>query len=245
MSQQNSNIQQDLLKKVGGNFEYKMIILNLFSNLHYEISANKSNNIISQNISNEGQTFVEQLLIDNKLLSKSFGFELGKYIPKMKSKISIGYDFNNRLNDILINNNLKSVKSIQNGLNLKFNSNYFTWLTLDYNFNYFNSKREAINVNKFISNLKVLFYFFENHSFGIYKDDYVYSFDKQNFKNQFIDLSYQYTFKKSKIDLDFKWSNVLNIKSYEEVILNDYSTTSNVFTIRPSQILMSVKFNFK
>jgi hypothetical protein len=68
--------------------------------------------------------------------------------------------------------------------------------------------------------------------------------EKQNLKNQFLDLSYLYTFKKSKIDFEIKWTNILNTRKYEEIIINDYGLVSNTFIIRPSQVFVSLKFNF-
>ena len=50
--------------------------------------------------------------------------------------------------------------------------------------------------------------------------------------------------RKRKIDLEIKWANLLNTKSYDELILNDLGYNSNSFIIRPSQILASIRFNF-
>ena len=92
------------------------------------------------------------------------------------------------------------------------------------------------------SNLKILLYPVSNQTFGIYRDVYSYQFNNQNFKNQFLDLSYQYTIEKRKIDFELKWTNILNTKTYEEVIINDLGYTSNIIVIRPSQIFASIKF---
>ena len=130
-------------------------------------------------------------------------------------------------------------------MSLKLNANYFSWLTFDYNINYSISKRNNVNINALTSDLKILIYLSDKQHFGIFKEDYSYEYGNQKFKNQFLDLSYQYTFKKSKIDLELKWTNILNTKNYNELLLNDFSTISNTFLIRPSQILASLRFNFK
>ena len=125
------------------------------------------------------------------------------------------------------------------------NNNYYNWLTFDYNIFYSINQRGSINkTNTLKSNLKILLYPVSNQTIGIYRDDYSYQFNNQNFRNQFVDLSYQYTIEKRKIDFELKWTNILNTKTYEEVILNDLGYTSNIIVIRPSQLFASVKFNF-
>ena len=154
------------------------------------------------------------------------------FVKPLKAGDSLGIDDHSKVNDV-------------NALKNKINNNYYKWLTFDYNVFYSINKRGNINkTNTLKSNLKILLYPVSNQTFGIYRDDYSYQFNNQNFRNQFIDLSYQYTIEKSKIDIELRWTNILNTKTYEELLLNDLGYTSNSIVIRPSQIFASVKFNF-
>lgn len=245
LTSQNSNISESISRKIGGNFEYKLILYNLFFNLNYQINQNISNNTVSQSVLDNGQTVFEQILSENKSMNKSINIEASKYFPKVKSKLSFGYGLNISSNNLVINNNNLSIKSVGNNLLFKVNNNYYDWLTFDYNLSYTISERTNIdNSNNLKSNLKILLFPTSNQTIGFYRDDYKYSFSNQNFSNQFMDLSYTYTFEKSKIDIEIKWTNILNTKTYEEIVLNDFGYTSNAFIIRPSQILASIRFNF-
>lgn len=242
---QNSDIQQSISQKIGGNFEYKLILYNLFLNLNYQLSQDTSNNTISQNVMDNGQTNFQQISSKNKSINRNTNIEISKYIPKIKSKVSLEYGISTNSNNIILNNNKLLINSIGNTFTFKANNNYCNWLTFDYNLFYSINKRGNINkTNTLKSNLKILLYPVSNQTFGIYRDDYSFQFNNQNFRNQFVDLSYQYTIEKRKIDFELKWTNILNTKTYEEVILNDLGYTSNIIVIRPSQIFASVKFNF-
>ncbi|HPW97030.1 MAG TPA: hypothetical protein PK218_00550 [Flavobacterium sp.] len=242
---QNSDIQQSISQKIGGNFEYKLILYNLFLNLNYQLSQDSSNNTISQNVMDNGQTNFQQISSKNKSINRNANIEISKYIPKIKSKVSLEYGISSSSNNIILNNNKLLINSTGNTFTFKANNNYYNWLTFDYNLFYSINQRGNINkTNTLKSNLKILLYPVSNQTFGIYRDDYIYQFNNQNFRNQFIDLSYQYTMEKRKIDFELKWTNILNTKTYEEVILNDLGYTSNIIVIRPSQIFASVKFNF-
>jgi hypothetical protein len=242
---QNSDIQQSISQKIGGNFEYKLILYNLFLNLNYQLSQDSSNNTISQNVMDNGQTNFQQISSKNKSINRNANIEISKYIPKIKSKVSLEYGISSSSNNIILNNNKLLINSTGNTFTFKANNNYYNWLTFDYNLFYSINQRGNINkTNTLKSNLKILLYPVSNQTFGIYRDDYIYQFNNQNFRNQFIDLSYQYTMEERKIDFELKWTNILNTKTYEEVILNDLGYTSNIIVIRPSQIFASVKFNF-
>ena len=245
ITNQNSDIQQSINKKIGGNIEYKLILYNLFMNLNYEYNENDSNVTSSQNVLTNGQTVFEQSTSENKSINKFINYEISKFIPMIKSKFTFAAGFNRSSNELIINDNFISVSTSGKTFNFKINNNYFTWLTFDYSISYFSNKRDnASETTFFKSNLITSFYPKENHSISIFRDDFIYNFEQQNFKNQFIDLSYQYTFEKSKIDLGLKWTNILNTKIYEEFILNNFGYTFNTFNLRPSQFLVSAKFNF-
>ena len=245
ITRQNSDIQQSVESRIGGNFEYKLILHNLFLNLNYEYRESNSNVTNSQNILENGQIVFEQLATKSKSNGKSINFEISKFLPKVKTKLTLSAALNNNISEFIVNDSFTAVSAKGQSFKFKVNNDYFTWLGFDYSISYITNKRsKASNSNLLQSNLITTFYPKENHSISICKDDFIYNFESQKFKNQFIDLSYQYILKKSKIDFELKWTNVLNVKKYEEVVLNNYSYTYSSFNLRPSQLLVSIKFNF-
>ncbi|MPN12673.1 hypothetical protein SDC9_159992 [bioreactor metagenome] len=96
-------------------------------------------------------------------------------------------------------------------------------------------------------NLALFVYPFENHTIGFNWDDVSSKTLNESYRNAFYDLSYQYTWAKKKIDFELKWLNIADKKLYE-VIAVDAATNSisrTAINIRPSQVMFTVKFNFK
>lgn len=86
----------------------------------------------------------------------------------------------------------------------------------------------------------------DGYTIGFYWDLYNSKNSNTNFTNPFYDVSYQYTWAKKKIDFELKWMNIANTKLYQ-TITEDVSRASinTTMKIRPSQVLFTIKFNFK
>ena len=238
--------------------EYRNPLNNLFFNARYSYNDAKRNIITKSRPFASGASAVTLEYIDNNSYSQSESAEIGKYFPKFKTNASI--NFSNRDSNsysILVDqNNVDNyIENINNSQSLafKFNNTYFSWMSLDYNISLNwnkNSDDYRNNVNKYSGwnhNLNLFLYPVENHTIGLVWDDVTTSQGAINLRNSFYDLSYQYTWAKKKIDFEIKWLNIGNKKLYETISYNTtyFSTTRNSIEIRPSQVMFTVKFNFK
>lgn len=238
--------------------EYRNPLNNLFFNARYSYNDAKRNIITKSRPFASGASAVTLEYIDNNSYSQSESAEIGKYFPKFKTNASV--NFSNRDSNsysILVDqNNVDNyIESINNSQSLafKFNNTYFSWMSLDYNISLNwnkNSDDYRNNVNKYSGwnhNLNLFLYPIENHTIGLVWDDVTTSQGAINLRNSFYDLSYQYTWAKKKIDFELKWLNIGNKKLYETISYNTtyFSTSRNSIEIRPSQVMFTVKFNFK
>ncbi len=57
-------------------------------------------------------------------------------------------------------------------------------------------------------------------------------------------MNYQYTFLDSGIDLEASWNNVLNTDEFVRVSNTDFAYVQSTYQLRPSQVLVSLKFSF-
>ena len=238
--------------------EYRNPLNNLFFNARYSYNDAKRNIITKSRPFASEASAVTLEYIDNNSYSQSESAEIGKYFPKFKTNASV--NFSNRDSNsysILVdqNNDDNYIESVNNSQSLafKFNNTYFSWMSLDYNISLNwnkNSDDYRNNVNKYSGwnhNLNLFIYPIENHTIGLVWDDVTTSQGAINLRNSFYDLSYQYTWAKKKIDFELKWLNIGNKKLYETISYNTtyFSTTRNSIEIRPSQVMFTVKFNFK
>ncbi|MEN2433953.1 TonB-dependent receptor [Weeksellaceae bacterium A-14] len=238
--------------------EYRNPLNNLFFNIRYSYGQYKRNLISRTQQFASGAAITDLYEYDNKSLSQSESAEIGKYFPNFKTNASVSFSNRDSNSYALIvnadeNEFLTETKTNGQSLALKFNNTFFSWLSLDYNISLNWSKntnlyQNTVNRNSGWShNMAAYIYPLENHTLGFFWDDMTTEQSGQHFRNSFYDLSYQYTWSKKKIDFEIKWLNIGNRKVYETVAYNasTLSTTRSIIKIRPSQVMFTVKFNFK
>lgn len=248
---QNPMMPEYLSRNLGTRLEYRNPLNNLFFNVRFGYNTN-DRNIIEKFT---GQGFSSQLslaAIDNTVISRIQSAEIGKYFPKFKTNASFSFS-NSNSNGFTFYNDLQRTKANRQNLGVKFNNTYFSWLSVDYNIslNWTENINESFNISQKNSgwshNLAAYVYPMENHTIGFFWDDLNTKSGSESYRNSFYDLSYQYTWSKKKIDFEIKWLNIGNKKAFEDI---SYSpefllTTKRTMYIRPSQVMFTVKFNFK
>ena len=233
----------------GARLEYRNPLNNLFFNVGYRIS-NTTNNLLASNSVNEsGFSVIEYIESENKRKSNSYYAEIGKYFPKFKTNASVTYSLSDSKNISLRNGNLFENQNQGNSLGFKFNNTYFSWMSVDFNATKtWNKQINGIQDSKtegYTHNLSTFFYPIENHTIGFYWDQMNSNLGMAKYKNAFFDLSYQYTWAAKKIDFELKWMNIANKKTFERVDLREATIETTRMILRPSQVMLSVKFNFK
>lgn len=241
-------------KSVGTRLEYRNPLNNLFFNVNYRF--NKTNRNIIGNSINDGAGFILTQFQerDNQSTSNGVGVEIGKYFPSFKTNASLS--FNNTIsksdalqtsqsgNEIFFVNKVNSKTA-----SFKFNNTYFSWMSVDYNlsFNWSEQKSSifASKISGFNHNLSTYFYPFVDHTIGFMWDQINSGNAETTYNNGFYDLSYQYTWSKKKIDFEVKWMNIANRKVFERFSNTNISEEFTRMQLRPSQVMFTVKFNFK
>jgi hypothetical protein len=244
----NNPIMENLYKSTGIRVQYRNPLNNIFFNVGYNISNNKRNLISSPFVNPQGYVVTNYLVQDNTSNSNGANAELGKYFPIFKSNASVSYSINNTISEIYQNNVLFNNKSESQTIGAKFNNTYFSWLSVDYNMSYNFNKQTSTITNRSLGynhNLSAYIYPMENHSIGFAWDQINSGTQDNMYHNAFYDLSYQYTWAKKKIDFELKWMNIANKQSFERYSLGATSDSYTRIQLRPSQVMLTVKFNFK
>ncbi|WP_344833126.1 hypothetical protein [Chryseobacterium ginsenosidimutans] len=248
-------IPQNNTKSAGTRLEYRNPLNNLFFNVNYRYSDAKRNLISSPIRNNSGYTIMQYLEKENHALSNSYSAEVGKYFPKFKTNASVSYSNNTSKSDAYQNDFAYTSRNNSQSYGFKFNNTYFSWMSIDYNFNISKTKQISKSVTPqlnnensrsgFNHNLGVFFYPIENHTIGFNWDQVNTSAADQKYNNGFYDLSYQFTWAKKKIDFELKWMNIANKRVFETYDINPQSIAYTRIQLRPSQVMFTVKFNFK
>lgn len=246
----NTPISESMSKSAGPRIEYRNPLNNLFFNIRYSYGNNKNNLIASPIINDAGYTILNYLERDNSSTSNSESVEVGKYFPKFKTNASVNFSNSQSTSDRLQNNEFFQSEVNSQNFTFKFNNAYFSWMSLDFNFTESWSKQSVINnttinSNSYKHNLTLAFYPLENNTVTFNWDQINSTQSGVTYKNPFYDLAYQYTWAKKKIDFELKWVNVANRKVFERFNTDVYSQSFTRIKLRPTQVMLTVKFNFK
>lgn len=248
----NNPIPQNNNKSAGTRIEYRNPLNNLFFNVNYRYSDAKRNLISNPEINGGGYTIMKYKEQDNHVLNNGYSVEVGKYFPKFKTNASLSYSNNTTESDAFLNDKSYTNKNNGQSFGIKFNNTYFSWMSVDYNASLTRTKQTSVgelNSNAtrtgFTHNLGVFFYPMESHTVGFNWDQVNTNAAGQKYHNGFYDVSYQFTWTKKKIDFELKWMNIANKKVFETYDINTTNIEYTRYQLRPSQVMLSVKFNFK
>ncbi|MCC9043061.1 carboxypeptidase-like regulatory domain-containing protein [Myroides sp. M-43] len=229
-------------------FEFKNPFNGLFANGRININSSRNKIMLAQTIDENGQTVIEAVEKKNKSNTQSANLNVGKFFSEYSSNIKGSFSINKNTTEILVNQSLRDVDTYRYNYGLQLTNNHFDWLNFTYDFAYNETERKDNSQSTYSygnsHNVRIDLIPFKSHSF-IWKLDYQESvFSQQKFANRFMDVAYRFKWDKKKIDFDFQWNNILNTKEYEQVIINSIQTSTTNFKLRPSQFLVSVRFNF-
>ncbi len=246
----NFPMPETIAKNIGSRLEYRNPLNNLFFNIRYSYGINTSNIITKMSVSSAGN-LMELIAQDNTTTSQSQSAEIGKYFPKAKTNVSLNFT-NRNSNSFSFYNELVENKNNAQTLGFKLNNTFFKWMSVDYQLSLtWNKNKNGLSSQVNTSsgwnhNLSAFIYPIDNHAMGFNWDDINSRLGDQRYRNAFYDLSYQYTWAKKKIDFELKWLNIANKKIYENISRSaDNTVTKTIINIRPSQLMFTVKFNFK
>ena len=224
---------------------YRNPISSFFNSLAYVYSISKNNLIYSSTIQNDGTSIVEASHLPNTAYSHNVNGSSSKYFAAIKSTISMRFNYSHRKGISLMNEVLFNTTSQFCNLKPGFNYRATEWLNFEY-------ELDATYIKTFIekeqkSKIEILRHKFNFFAFPTrnqlisLSSEYYELQGKQNF---FADLLYRYTFTKNKIDLEFRWNNLFNTKTYTNYQASAFTVYESSYMLRPSQVFVSVKFSF-
>lgn len=261
LSSKDTDIQQIKTNFVGSRLEYRNPLNNIFFNVSYNFNDRTNNITYLNELDKDNQQYIiKGYNLENQSKSNSVRTELGKYFPKFKTNASVGYNYSlNNYQQLPANSSPTAASFIDvegrnQGVNFKFNNNYFSWLSIDYNASWnFNNTQSPDDIrfnnktNSFNHVLSAFVYPFKNHTLGFSWDELHSSNKEKTAKNAFFDLSYQYSMTEEKLDIELKLMNITNNNVFENVSFNSTfnQTSYTTINIRPRQLVLTLKFNFK
>jgi len=218
-----------------------------FAYLNVEYIEQNRPILFTKEIGEQGQQIITTIDKHNTKTTKRSTFSLNKFIEPINTTLkgTVSYSLAKEL--LLLNQVYNTVHTNQNTYSINLTNTSMDWLNLEYEFTYQQFKNKDFkenNSSKTTHHATLSLIPSQHHSLRTTLEVQQNKIQHQYFDHTFLDLTYRYTFQKRKIDLELSWTNMLNHKLYQQVLVNDIMTHIIAAPIRPSQLLASIRFSF-
>ncbi|MGA9590453.1 MAG: carboxypeptidase-like regulatory domain-containing protein [Salegentibacter sp.] len=246
LNRYNAPISEEIQQNYKGGLGYRNPLKQLFLNASYSYSYSENNLLYSSNIGENGTTILEAVVRNNTFDTHSLKAGGSKYFRKLKTTLKLNAAYNISKRQQLLNNTPAEVNMQSFNLRGSVEADILSWLIASYsgNFSTYTSGFEDSEFEQLETQrhtLDLYFYPKENHYLGVGGEYYGNSLSA-NGDNYFMNLSYQVTFKKPKMDLNISWQNILNTDEFINAYNNQYFYVQSSYRLRPSQVLATLKF---
>ena len=245
----NSPLPKNFNQNYSWNLKFRNPLKSLFANFSYSYGNIERNLLYSNQISENAATVFEAVERKNNVNSHRLNLKGSKYFSKVNTTLSLGSSYSISNREQLLNDNLADVENQNLGFKLDLESEITNWLSASYtgNINFLQTRfevREFDEIRTLQHELDLFFYLADNQYFSVDSEYYFNNISEENRNNYFLNFNYQYTFEDLGIDLEASWNNVLDTDAFVRVSNTDFSYVQSTYQLRPSQVLLSLKFNF-
>ena len=249
MQRYDSPLPQSLSQSYSGRLYYRNPLNSIFSNAFYSYLVTDNNLLYSTVVGEGGTLLIETFEKDNTSRSHRMGAEISRHFRKINSTIDFGLSYSLSIGDRLLNNELTQVKNRNLSWRFGVESKLTNWMSVSYDGELsFLQTTLAERDFKKIKNqqhlLDLTIFPDGNQYFQIETEYYFNNLSSGNRNSYFVNLGYQYTLTKRKIDLAASWNNVLGTEEFVQVSTNEFTYVQSTYRLRPSQVLLRLKFSF-
>jgi len=247
LNRYNAPISEEQKQNYSGGVRYRNPLNQLFLNASYSYAYSENNLLYSSNIGENGTTILEAVARNNSFDNHSFKAGGSKYFRELKTTLKLNASYNLSNRQQLLNNTLAEVNTQNLNLRGSLEADISTWLIANYsgNFSTYTSGFEGNNFQKIETHQHImeLYFYPKDNQYLSLSGEYYGNSLSENGDNYFVNLGYQFTFKKPKMDLNLSWRNILNTETFINAYNNQYYYVQSSYQLRPSQVLATLKFS--
>lgn len=245
----NSPLPEGFRQNYSWRLTYRNPLNSVFASTSYAYSTTKNNLLYSNQIGQNAATVFEAIEQENYANSHNLNARASKYFSKLNTTFVLGATYSLFNREQLLNENLAEINNKNLNFDLKLESEITDWLSSIYtaDFGYLQTEIEGRDLDEIRTQqhaLDLFFYVAENQYFSMNSEYYFNNISEENRNNYFLNLNYQYTFEKTGIDLEASWNNVLDTGEFVRVVNNEFSYVQSTYRLRPSQLMVSLRFSF-
>jgi hypothetical protein len=231
-------------------FNYRNPLSGVFANVYYSHTVTHQNLMYETRISPEGATELHAFENKNTVLTHAISSQFSKYISSLKTNINLGAGINFNSRNQLLNGTAIEAKNFSFTPTFRITSNFTDWVDIEYHYKLFSLHNQLADLKKQKSiqhrhQIKLGVYTFKQGYVGLQNSLFSNNFGSNTATpNIFTDLTFRYTLKKKKVDIEAFWNNVFNTASLATISVSSFTYIESVYQLRPSQLLLKVKFSY-
>lgn len=244
-----SPVPQSLNQSYNGRLYYRNPLNSIFANGFYSYSVTDNNLLYSTAVGEGGTLLIEALEKDNTSRSHRMGAELSRHFRRIRSTLDVGVTYASMAGDRVLNNELTKVNNKNLSWRFGVESELTNWMSVSYDgiLSYLQTgmaERDFQKIRNQQHLLDLSIFPASNQSFKVAAEYYYNNLASHNRNSYFMNLGYQYTFSKRKIDLAASWNNILGTQEFVQVSTTEFTYVHSTYRLRPSQFRLSLKFTF-
>lgn len=233
--------------KIHGNarVDFKQPFISLNASLAYNYQHRQSDMMYKYYIDDNGTSVLQIVEHPNSSDYHIMNAMVKKFFSPIRTTLSLKGNMAFMKRHTILNDSMVATSSVSTNLSPNMMIKLTAWMHVDYslNWNVIISKvggEERNNVKYLRHKCDVLVFPGKNHLFCVTSE--IYDYQEETFL--YMDISYQYSLRKHKLDFEVKLSNIFNNEAYISYFTGSFSLMESVYKLRPREVLCSVKFRF-
>lgn len=236
-----------LSRTVSGSFgvQFKEPFISLNADLRYGLGHTHSENMYRYEVGEGGISTLQVVSMPNNRFYQTLNGSVKKYFSPIRTSIGLKGNLLDSRGVSLVNGALMNTKALSYSLSPSVMFKVTDWLNVDYSLNY-NKLYSFIDGQR---RNEITYWRHFGKAFAFLKHNQTVSLTAEYYRHQgqnylFVDATYEFSIKQPKLDFEVRWNNIFNSKKYVSYYSGAFSVQETVYTLRPMEVLVSVRFRF-
>lgn len=244
----NANVPESHIWENHFAFNYKNVLKSVFADIILNNTRLSNNYLFEHLVSSKGLSTLNLITQKNDQIIRSINGDINKYLGNLKTtfKFKSGINFNR--SEQVVNDKLNPIKQRSYNVGININNSTLDFLNITYsgNITFIRSWIGSRKLNDIITrknSLNIGTFPFKDELLSINIDYYLNNSESQG--NQvFVDLQYQFSIPRTKINLEITCNNLFNNNMFSTLYNSPYTIMQTSYELRPRQFLIGTSFKF-
>lgn len=224
---------------------FKQPFISLNATLSYMYQHQHSDITYKYDVDGHGTSFLQLVNVPSNSNLHTISGTIKKFISPIRTTLGIKGNLGFMSGHTILNDSSAFNSSVSTSIVPNIMVKITDWFHVDYTFNYNQILSKTNNIEKsdvvyMRHNCDMMFFPGKEHLICLISE--IYNYKKKTFL--YMDIIYQYSLSKHRIDFEFKISNIFNNDKYVSYYSGQFSLMESIYRIRPREIICSVKFRF-